>query len=219
MAATPNLASGKCFSVQYVLPFMFSLDTTDAHLLWTGENLSFLWCLSFGLLSLSVCILKPEKSILLLLWKLSYSFIRLEIQKWGWSEERWCNTISFTSWKTGFCCAQIFVIIYKKNCMISSKISSLWELNKIHGDLKKSSPNAKINVWLHYSLGGEPAELSCSRRVGLCTALGSLLILWVCQQSFGVRRYTGLYFALGTAKRSTETPSYKQDVMHKFFLS
>lgn len=33
MAATPNLASGKCFSVQYVLPFMFSLDTTDAHLL------------------------------------------------------------------------------------------------------------------------------------------------------------------------------------------
>lgn len=32
MAATPSLASGKCFSVQYVLSFMFSLDTTGAHL-------------------------------------------------------------------------------------------------------------------------------------------------------------------------------------------
>lgn len=133
--------------------------------------------------------------------------------------ERGCNTISLISWKQDFTVPRFSIFIYKKNYSIPPKIPSLWELSKFYADLKKSFPDAKINVWLHYSLGGEPAELSRSRREGLCTALGSLLTLWVCQQSFGERWYTGLYLALGTAKRSTKTPSYKQDTRHKFSLS
>lgn len=56
-------------------------------------------------------------------------------------------------------------------------------------------------------------------REGLCTLQGSLLTLWVHQQSFGKRWYAGLYLAVGTARRSTKTPSYKQEMRHKVCLS
>lgn len=38
------------------------------------------------------------------------------------------------------------IFIYKKNYSIPPKIPSLWELSKFYADLKKSFPDAKINV-------------------------------------------------------------------------
>lgn len=48
----------------------------------------------------------------------------------------------------------------KKKNTVFHQFPRLWELTKFLADFRKSFLDAKINVWLHYALGGEPAEFS-----------------------------------------------------------
>lgn len=130
--------------------------------------------------------IEQEKSELSLVSELSFFHFQMFIQNKGnqfhccwWSltahlheREKWSGgrQLHFPYFpKPGFPCAQIFYFYFwrsiiawwqeKKNTVFH-QFPRLWELTKFLADFRKSFLDAKINVWLHYALGGEPAEFS-----------------------------------------------------------
>lgn len=144
---------------------MLLIGTGDAHLWnWTGK----IWAFSsfwIELLSLSNVHSKQGKSISLLLMKLNCSFT--------WTRTREMKRGKATSFpllpktRISLCPNFLFLLLTEHYCLVAGKKNTvfhqfprLWELTKFLADFRKGFLDAKINVWLHYALGGEPAEFS-----------------------------------------------------------